>query len=177
MLLWVISLIFFSDVRVVLCDVIIRSADNKPPDNRTLLRSTPSPRIPECETIHRENNSCPPGFPCVQGECHYTLRHRPFSLNPERELYCSCDRGWVGHMCEDCCGLECYNNGTCVLDGMTKEPLCHCKWGFTGELCEGVATTTANPVMQGAKAQSECLLLSKNIRPYYTQIITWHTFQ
>ena len=61
-----------------------------------------------------------------------------------------------GHECNQCCDLDCGENGDCdLMNGITSQPFCNCKNGYTtgnsGKHCDVKVTSPPLPVPDGKR--------------------------
>ncbi len=92
-----------------------------------------------CRLKQREDNGCPPNFPCHHGECRQEIIHDV--TGSVTRIDCHCDEDWSGETCDRCCDRACAS-GRCHMTSL-GEYYCRCPWGYEGEFCERYAPENA----------------------------------
>lgn len=91
-------------------------------------------RVPTwCNTRNCYNGNCTTYNDTFPTDGNVSSNNYPF------QPHCTCDPGWMGEYCDQCCDLDC-NNGTCDLDH--GQMFCNCYRGYRGNDCSDLAPTT-----------------------------------
>ncbi|KAK7100624.1 uncharacterized protein [Littorina saxatilis] len=75
---------------------------------------------------------CGAMIPCEHGLCNYSNKNKT-------KMYCVCDPGYVGDRCQNPCGRNCSNDGTCYsvkTEGNETKEVCQCPYPWVGPYCE-----------------------------------------